>query len=381
MTLETENYMDQFSGPEEFIRREVLANRGTQNIIDKSDLLYMVASNPEVQDRNLEELSKAELFDFLIELEGADACTKFAVGVSSHSWQLKFGIEHKDVLKMAKKGFIATTGEQRFWAFGRYCYAKTYSPYDYFRLTTEEVHAWLAANPRKKRNTKQARLRREERQKEEERKQEIARLEHQAKIDKEKRKEEEQFLRLLDDKESILCFDLETTGFDSVNDEILQIAIIDGAGKVLFNEYIRPTHTTEWPEAEAVNCISPDRVSGCPTIDEYLPVLNEIFSRAKLIVGYNALNFDIFFLTASGVMIPEDARFYDVMLEFAPIYGEWNDFLHDYRWQKLKVCADYYGYQRNGLFHDGLEDTRATLHSFWAMVADGQREGEKRQDD
>lgn len=254
--------------------------------------------------------------------------------------------------------------------------------------TQEDKDAWAEERReqrrvlvRKKCEAEQARLQREEREKEHAQKMEAMREEHQAKIDEEIRQKKEQFLRLLDDKESILCFDLETTGFDSVNDEILQIAIIDGAGKVLFNEYIRPTHTTDWPEAETVNGISPDQVSGCPTIDEYLPKLNEIFSRAKLIVGYNALNFDIFFLTAAGVIIPEDARFYDVMLEFAPIYGEWSDYYNDYRWQKLKVCADYYGYHGNGIFHDGLEDTRATLHSFWAMVADGQREGEKRQDD
>jgi len=150
--MKTKNYMDQFATPEEFIRWEVLANRGTRNIVDKSDLLDMVESHPEAQDRELDKLSKAELFDLWIELEGAEAYTDFAVGVSSRSWQLKFGIEHKDVLKMAKKGFIATTGQVEFRKYGQYLYAKTYSPYDYFRLTPEEVHAWLAANTRRKKN-------------------------------------------------------------------------------------------------------------------------------------------------------------------------------------------------------------------------------------
>ena len=149
-----ENYMDKFDTPEAFIRAEVLANRGTQNIVDKDELIWMVAHQDPNPDRNYAKMSKAELFDLLVELVGADAYTMFPVGVSSRCWQLKFGIEHKDVLKMAKKEFIATTGEVRFRLYGRYCYAKTYSPYDYFRLTAEEVHNWLNEHSRKRNSAK-----------------------------------------------------------------------------------------------------------------------------------------------------------------------------------------------------------------------------------
>lgn len=144
-----DNYMDKFQTPEEFIRNEVLANRGTQNIADKSELVWMLESHPKASDQDYSKLTKAELFDQLVELEGEKAYTLFPAGVSSRCFQLKFGIEHKDVLKMAKAGFISVTGEYRFRKFGKYLYAKTYSPYDYFRLTAEEVHAWLRANTRK----------------------------------------------------------------------------------------------------------------------------------------------------------------------------------------------------------------------------------------
>ncbi len=94
-------------------------------------------------------MTKEELLDKLVEWDGVKVYEQFECGVSSRSFQLKFGIEHKDVLKMAKAGFISVTGEYRFRKFGQYLYAKTYSPYDYFRLTPEEVHTWLHEHTQK----------------------------------------------------------------------------------------------------------------------------------------------------------------------------------------------------------------------------------------
>ena len=62
-------------------------------------------------------------------------------------------------------------------------------------------------------------------------------------------------------KSKIICIDIETTGLDRNNDEILQVSIINGRGKTLYNSYIKPDYTTEWKEAEAINKISWDCVS------------------------------------------------------------------------------------------------------------------------
>ncbi len=145
-----ENYMDKFSTPEQFIRAEVLANRGTQNIISKQELYEMVAYHPGAPKGDYTKMSKEELLDKLVEWDGVEAYKQFQCGVSSRYFQIKFGIEHKDVLRLAKAGFIKVTGEYRFRKFGKYLYAKTYSPYDYFRLTAEEVHNWLETHSRKR---------------------------------------------------------------------------------------------------------------------------------------------------------------------------------------------------------------------------------------
>lgn len=143
-----ENYMDKYNSPEEFIRAEVLSNRGTDSVVLKEDLLKIAQR---VTDEDLTRRSKAELFDLLAEKVGSEIYTMFPVGISSISIQLKFDIDHTAVKRLAKAGVIRVTGKHRFRAYGKSRYADIYSPYDYFRLTPEEIHAWLEEHPNHKR--------------------------------------------------------------------------------------------------------------------------------------------------------------------------------------------------------------------------------------
>ena len=188
---------------------------------------------------------------------------------------------------------------------------------------------------------------------------------------KENRKTENEVYRAVP-KDKILCFDVETTGLSREDDEILQLSIVDGTGKTVFNEYIKPTRHESWDGAEAIHGISPSDVADKPTIEEYRDTLNDIFKDVQVLVGYNNIYFDNAFLKEAGIHLPEDAKMYDVMLKFAPIYGEWNEMRQDYKWQKLAKCAEYYGFHGDGQFHDSLEDVRATLYCFNSMISEGQ---------
>lgn len=171
------------------------------------------------------------------------------------------------------------------------------------------------------------------------------------------------------EKSKIICVDVETTGLSTTDDEILKLSIIDGNYEVLFNEYIKPSRKTEWPDAQKINGISPEQVENMPTIEKHITVLNKIFEEAELLVGYNIKKFDSRILTAAGVNIPRIIDYYDVMLEFAPIYGEWDDYHKDYKWQKLTTCAKFYDYDwGDDVAHDSLSDVKATLHCFMKMV-------------
>lgn len=161
-----------------------------------------------------------------------------------------------------------------------------------------------------------------------------------------------------------IVLDTETTGLNAAEDEILQVSIIDNEGAVLFDSYIKPTQHTEWAEAERIHHITPEMVADAPTIAEVMPKINDILNRYDKIVGYN-LKFDKAFLENNGAEFLS-TEYADVMKIFAPIYGEWNDQRGSYKWQKLTIAADYYGYDwsEHKEAHNSLGDCYATLHVY-----------------
>ena len=163
-----------------------------------------------------------------------------------------------------------------------------------------------------------------------------------------------------------IILDTETTGFSVENgDELLQVSMIDTQGNVLYNEYVRPTRNSSWEDAQAVNGITPEMVAGCLTIEEQMPRINEILSRASKIIGYNT-PFDVGFLRAAGAELSDDCAKYDVMDE----YAHYNNLT---RWVKLAVCAEHYGYDWSShpeAAHNSLGDCYATLHCYKGLQAD-----------
>ena len=160
--------------------------------------------------------------------------------------------------------------------------------------------------------------------------------------------------------EKSIIIDTETTGLTPGKDELLQFAIVDNTGKILFNEYIKPTKTTEWPEAQAINGISPEKVKKCKPLKKYKRKLSKIFKNATTIIGYNT-KFDLQFIANDIDIYTESQIIIDLMPRFAKIYGEKRkDFPNEYKWQKLSTAAEYYDY--NFTPHDALNDVLATLH-------------------
>lgn len=166
-----------------------------------------------------------------------------------------------------------------------------------------------------------------------------------------------------DNNTGIIVFDVETTGLSPEYDEIIQISIINGNGEKLLDEYVRPYWSSEWKEAEAINGITPVVVKDAPFPHQLIPKVKGIFESADLLIAYNN-SFDLSFLKKWGISA-EGKKQIDVMQEFAPIYGEWNEYYEDYKWQKLTTCARYYGYEFDA--HDSLEDVKATLFCYKQM--------------
>lgn len=252
---------------------------------------------------------------------------------------------------------------ERLWH-NRFCQSSGmyYREEDTHPASIEEIHEWKEEKRRAakaryvKRKEKKERLQREE-------------AERIAELERTLLKEAERKKRLLSiDRSKILCLDIETTGLCKNEDEILQVSIIDGNGKVLLNEYVRPKVVKEWPETQYIHGFSPQTVADKEYIDTYIPFIKKLLEEAELLIGYNVLQFDLEFLQKVGIAVPDDIEVFDVMLEFAPIYGEWNERERNYKWQKLLTCASFYGYEKESNYHNSLEDVKATLHCFWKMI-------------
>lgn len=159
--------------------------------------------------------------------------------------------------------------------------------------------------------------------------------------------------------EETIIVDTETTGLNPATDELLQIAIIDGTGKTLFNEYIKPTQTKSWTEAEKIHGITPAKVKNCKDITAYKNQLSDIINNAKTIIGYNT-RFDLAFLRHHIDIMP-GKKIIDIMPIFAKIYGEKSIYNPEqYKYQKLSTAAAYYKYDY--VPHNALNDVLATLH-------------------
>lgn len=158
-----------------------------------------------------------------------------------------------------------------------------------------------------------------------------------------------------------IIYDTETTGLDPETNELLSLAIIGPEGETLFYRKFKPEHKTSWPEAQAVNGISPEDVKGERPVREYLAEIQEIFNDADLLVTYNG-QFDDGFLAKLGVRFPGEARQYDVMAAYSEYAGKWDRLRGQLKRHKLTECASAFGYEYHA--HDALEDAKATLWAF-----------------
>lgn len=147
-----------------------------------------------------------------------------------------------------------------------------------------------------------------------------------------------------------IVIDTETTGLHPETDEILQLAIIDGAGNVLHNRLYRPSTVERWPEAQRIHGITPAAVAGCGRIEDDRALIQSILDRAQQVCVYNA-NFDLAFLGELRFRL-DASKVVDTMREYGRRY-------HSTPYYKLEKAAAECGYRYHA--HDALEDCRATL--------------------
>jgi DNA polymerase III epsilon subunit-like protein len=179
----------------------------------------------------------------------------------------------------------------------------------------------------------------------------------------------------------LIVLDIETTGLccrpcnrsgpqddNGSYDEILQLAIIDGAGKPLFYDSFKPVNRRSWTATQRIHGVAPRDVKEKAPFSERKAEIQSIIDVSRLLIAYNA-EFDLGFLSAQGIGL-EGKRFICLMKEFARIYGRKKVHGKGYTWQSLETCARYYGIV-NLRAHDALADARVTLRCYRAFVQEG----------
>jgi DNA polymerase-3 subunit epsilon len=165
----------------------------------------------------------------------------------------------------------------------------------------------------------------------------------------------------------VACFDVETTGLSPKKDEILQISICNGRGDKLLDSYVRPVTRKRWPKAQEINGITWAMVKDCPPILDFKDTVELIVEDSELVLGYN-LDFDWDMIDASGINFIPGSKAFDVMESVSSLHGRWSEKYERNLWMKLTDAAKYYRIKFEA--HNSLNDVRATVKVFYAMLDD-----------
>jgi DNA polymerase-3 subunit epsilon len=169
--------------------------------------------------------------------------------------------------------------------------------------------------------------------------------------------------RLLLADETLIAIDVETTGLE--NAYAVQIAAVDRAGTVVFNEYVQPNAALE-PAAVAVHGITPDRLAQAPAFAELLPRLTDVL-HGRTAVAYK-MDFDRGVIgrelhrhhhgdAAAAAAWLDRVRWEDAMVPYAVWRGLWSVKRGAYRNQPL------------GGPHDAVADARLLIAKLEQMAA------------
>ena len=134
-----------------------------------------------------------------------------------------------------------------------------------------------------------------------------------------------------------MILDTETTGLGNA-DAIIQLAVIDVDGNVLFNQNIKPTRRKRISaEARSKHGLTMEMLSGCPTFSELKKPLKAAIGRKRIITYNSEFDMRIYRQTwqLAGGFLPK-CDWECAMLMYARFVGEWNEYHGNYRWQKLE---------------------------------------------
>ena len=179
---------------------------------------------------------------------------------------------------------------------------------------------------------------------------------------------------------SLIVFDLETTGLSRKNDRIIQIAAIRyGIDKDMnlteqctYHQYVNPMRPLS-KEITDITGITDEILQDKPTEDEIFDEIQDFFED-DIVAGYNIDTFDVKFmqeLYGRQGSIYSPIGIVDCIVMARNLLAKDVD-VENY---KLKTVGDYYGLQFDA--HSALEDARATGKLLQIFLKEYQQQTEK----
>ena len=164
----------------------------------------------------------------------------------------------------------------------------------------------------------------------------------------------------LDD--TFVVFDIETTGFGPINDQIIEIGAVKIAGGEIvdkFSQFINPQIPIPY-EIEKLTSINDSMVADAPLIDEVLPKFLE-FCKDCVLVAHNA-SFDVGFISKKAELMNISTDF-----TVADTVAMARTLLPDIKNYKLDVVAKELGISLEN-HHRAVDDAQCTAYIFLEFV-------------
>lgn len=143
-------YLEQFADAEAFVRRQICANRGTENAVMRDDLIKLAEQNG-IKVKST--MTKDEIYLQLRERLNLESIIEICehIGVRSINMQQRFGIPHTEVKKLERSGFLKASGYEEIRLYGKYRQVPLYNPVQVFELTREAIDSELKQLSERKR--------------------------------------------------------------------------------------------------------------------------------------------------------------------------------------------------------------------------------------